>query len=214
MNVFLAFALYLYIFTYSFRANFNKMESAKQKQIRKTGRKLFWKYGIRRITIEEICEDANVSKGTFYKYFKNKDELLKYLLDFMYADALTAYNQIMDQNIPFNEKIEQIIQMKLEFANEMSIEFFEDFYKNAAPEIQQYLAKHVEENLHIFLDDIVKAQKRGDVRKDLNPQFMIYFINHMTNMMKDDHLLTMYKNHEALAKELVQFFFYGIMPKK
>ena len=47
----------------------------KYDDIMSTGKDLFWKYGIRRVTVEEICEKSNVSKMTFYKYFPNKETL-------------------------------------------------------------------------------------------------------------------------------------------
>ena len=49
--------------------------SKKYKDIMSTGKDLFWKYGMKRVTVEEICKEANVSKMTFYKYFGNKYEL-------------------------------------------------------------------------------------------------------------------------------------------
>jgi AcrR family transcriptional regulator len=51
----------------------------KQLQILKTGLDLFQRFGIKRVTIEEICQTANVSKMTFYKYFKNKNELVRFI---------------------------------------------------------------------------------------------------------------------------------------
>ena len=46
--------------------------SPKKEQILKTGKELFWKYGFKLVTIEEICKEAGVSKMTYYKYFTNK----------------------------------------------------------------------------------------------------------------------------------------------
>jgi len=52
----------------------------KYQAIFKTGKVLFWKHGIKRVTIEEICTEADVSKMTFYKFFPNKIELAKKLI--------------------------------------------------------------------------------------------------------------------------------------
>ena len=41
----------------------------------KQARELFWKHGIKRITVEEICSEAGISKMTFYRNFKNKVEI-------------------------------------------------------------------------------------------------------------------------------------------
>ncbi|MCJ7802330.1 MAG: TetR/AcrR family transcriptional regulator, partial [Candidatus Marinimicrobia bacterium] len=55
-------------------------ESPKFKQIVETANDLFMRFGVKRITIEEICKTAKVSKMTFYKFFKNKIELAEYII--------------------------------------------------------------------------------------------------------------------------------------
>ena len=52
--------------------------------------KLFYRYGYDNTTIDDIVEASNTSKGSFYHYFKSKDDLLgslSYLFDERY-DAL------------------------------------------------------------------------------------------------------------------------------
>jgi AcrR family transcriptional regulator len=58
--------------------------SDKMQDILDSARSLFWKHGIRRITIEEICEKAGVSKMTCYKYFSNKTAIARYLIEEMF----------------------------------------------------------------------------------------------------------------------------------
>ncbi len=53
----------------------NLENNEKYKDILETGQELFWKFGFRRVTIEEICKEAGISKMTFYKYFSNKMDL-------------------------------------------------------------------------------------------------------------------------------------------
>ena len=62
----------------------------KQNQIISTAQSLFWKYGMRRVSIEEICRDARVSKMTFYKFFKNKVDLVKFILDKIMDESMKA----------------------------------------------------------------------------------------------------------------------------
>ena len=55
-------------------------ENPKRKKILDTAHELFWKHGLKRVSIEEICAVAGVSKMTFYKHFANKTALVKYIL--------------------------------------------------------------------------------------------------------------------------------------
>ena len=59
----------------------SQKKSKKLCQISQTAETLFKLYGIKRVTVEEICKKANVSKMTFYKYFRNKIELVKHIFN-------------------------------------------------------------------------------------------------------------------------------------
>ncbi len=55
------------------------MENA-QKQILKKSGEMFFKLGIRSVSIDDICHEVGISKKTFYVYFASKDELVAQLL--------------------------------------------------------------------------------------------------------------------------------------
>jgi AcrR family transcriptional regulator len=190
------------------------MNNPKKQQIVSTARDLFWKFGFRRVSIEEICREANVSKMTFYKHFKNKDELVKYIIDLIIGIAMEKYREIMDSNMPFIQKVEKSILLKMESSNEMSQEFFDDFHKNASPELRDHFNKLVHANLQTIQNDYKEAQKKGDVRPDINPNFILYYLDKILEMAKDENLMKMYKSPSDLINELTRFFFYGILPRK
>ncbi|MCQ2331673.1 MAG: TetR/AcrR family transcriptional regulator [Paludibacteraceae bacterium] len=47
--------------------------------IKKAG-EMFLKYGLRSVSIDDICNDLHISKRTFYRYFKQKEELVEKML--------------------------------------------------------------------------------------------------------------------------------------
>jgi AcrR family transcriptional regulator len=188
-------------------------DNQKYNQIITTSKKLFWKYGIKRVTIEEICREAGVSKMTFYKYLKNKNDLVKQIIEHTLDKAMVKYRKIMQQDIPFIEKARQSIALKMEQTEEMSNEFFEDYFLHADPELSDFLSQKVAESIGIIMKDYIQAQKKGEIRADIRPEFILYFLNHMTEMAKDQQLLTLYKNPGDLVRELINFFFYGIIER-
>ena len=52
----------------------------KKEQIVEAARKLFTKYGYKKVSMDEIAKEAGVTKKTVYAYFKDKDELFKYFI--------------------------------------------------------------------------------------------------------------------------------------
>lgn len=189
-------------------------ENIKFQQIIGTARSLFWKFGTNRVTIEEICREADVSKMTFYKYFGNKNELVKYILKKLTDDSWDKYNTIMSQDLPYPEKIKQTIELKMRQTDQMSNEFFKDFHKNVDPELKSFFAELANDSLEKVKADYIKAQKEGNIRQDINPDFILYFLNHMLAMMaKDDSLISLYSKPGDLIYELINFFFYGILQR-
>ena len=107
----------------------------KQKQIVETATDLFTRFGIKRVTVEEICQEAGASKMTFYKHFRNKTALAKRILEEMTAERMGEYESLMSQPLPFKEKVRRTIQMKMEHTHDLSQEFFADINKQADPEL-------------------------------------------------------------------------------
>ena len=189
-------------------------KNLKLQQIVDTAHDLFFRFGFKRVSIEEICRTANVSKMTFYKHFKNKNELVKFLMNEIYDQASNEYYEIMDQNIPYAEKTEQAIQWKLVMQENMSQEFINEYLDSSDPEIKSYFLQKRKEVLNEIINDYQKAQKNGDIRSDIKPEFILYMITKLTEMYKDDNLLKMYNTPKGLTKEVINFFFYGILEKK
>ena len=52
----------------------------KEEQILKAAKKLISKYGYKKVSMDEIAEEAGVTKKTVYSYFPSKEELLNALI--------------------------------------------------------------------------------------------------------------------------------------
>jgi AcrR family transcriptional regulator len=192
------------------------MESIDDQKLREiliAAKELFWKYGFKRVTIEEVCREANVSKMTFYKHFKNKMELIKYLLNFIYDTSLKKYREIMDSDIPFPDKVKKTLDLKMEQSQNISNEFMDDYIRHADPEMLEFLNQIKTKNLSMIFNDYTEAQKNGDIRSDIKPEFILYFLNQMMEMAKDDDLGKLYNNPQDMIMEITNFFFYGVLPR-
>ncbi len=190
-----------------------EIDNQKLQQIYSTAKFMFMRYGFKRVSIEEICREAGISKMTFYKFFSNKFDLLKFILEQITADSFAEYREILAQDIPYAEKVKLMIQMKMKYTDELSQEFFNDLYKNAEPELVEFWQQKTQAMMELVLEDLKAAQAQGDVRSEIKPEFILYFLNHIFEMVKDDRLLRLYDSPQALVNELTRFFFYGILPR-
>ena len=175
---------------------------------------LFWKHGIRRVTIEEICQEADVSKMTFYKYFSNKSAAAIYVIENIFESGMQAYKEIYNSDISYEAKVLKIIKLKMSNTHELSQELFNDLYKNKDAEIDSSIESIKNKMLNIYLEDFKASQLKGEIRPDVKPELLLYFLNHFTEMFTNENLVKLYPNPEQMMKEVLSFFFYGMMPHK
>lgn len=190
----------------------NKMPP-KKKQILETAEQLFTRFGMKRITVEEICEKANVSKMTFYKYFPNKNELIKFWWREIIDEGYRKFDEVNKQDIPFTQKIEFILKLKKEYADKLSREFVEE-YIAALPDMRDSFAEAYQYSIARFMKIMSEAQEKGDVRKNLRPEFFLAVVNKLLELAKDPAVRDLYPNYTDLVLEINNFMFYGIMARK
>lgn len=188
--------------------------SSKSEQLAKTAYKLFMRHGIRRVSVEEICKEAKISKMTFYKIFPNKIELAKYILDKIFSEQMDVYRNTMKEKIPFARKVEKIILQKNKSTESLSEEFFKDLTKNPIAEIAELIKRFQQTSLDEVMKDLKSAQKKGEIRKNINLDFIVYFLNRIPDLMNEKKLNSIYNTPNELIMELTNFFFYGILTNK
>jgi AcrR family transcriptional regulator len=186
--------------------------NGKYQDILKTAHDLFWKFGIKRVTIEEICKEAEVSKMTFYRFFQNKLELAKRVLNNMFDENITKFRGLMAENIPFSEKVKKQILMKFEGTKEISSELIKDIYGGQIPELTKFWEEKSNEILLEVLSYYRDAQKKGWIRKEVNVDFISIYTAKLFEIVSDEKAVSLYGGVQPLVMELINLFFYGILP--
>jgi hypothetical protein len=132
----------------------------------------------------------------------------------MFESGIKAYKEIYHSDISYEEKVKKMLDLKMSNAHEMSQELLDDIYKNQDEELSETIETIKKRMIGIYLDDIREAQKIKEIREDVKPEFMLYFLNNLTEMLTDQRLVSIYSNPQQMISEVMTFFFYGIMPRK
>lgn len=188
-------------------------KSKKYKDIITVARDLFWKHGFKRVSVEEICSKANVSKMTYYKYFSNKTELAKTIFNKMVEEGEKQFREILKEDSTAAEKIEKMILIKMESTNNISPEFLQDFYTGSEPELQAFVEERTKKTWDLLINDFKEAQEAGIFRKDFKPEFMIKIQNTLIGIFEDESITGMYESRQELIMEFVNLMIYGIAPR-
>ena len=92
------------------------------------------------VTVEEICANANVSKGTYYKYLTNKEDAALHIANIFLDDSKKRFNDMILQNLSFEELIIGLLDLKKVFMEEYSEKFLIELYKSNNQDIQKTLS--------------------------------------------------------------------------
>jgi AcrR family transcriptional regulator len=184
----------------------------KYNDILDTAKDLFWKYGFRRVSIEEVCQKAGVSKMTFYKHFPNKIELAKEIFSRVVEDGIKRFREIMKEDCSPAEKIKKMMLMKIESTNDISSEFMQDFYVGREPELKAFVEMKTREAWDVLLDDYKEAQEAGVFRKDFDPELLMKIQYRLVDLLKDESFTSMFDSQQEMIMELANLLVYGIVP--
>ncbi|MDH5720009.1 MAG: TetR/AcrR family transcriptional regulator [Spirochaetia bacterium] len=188
-------------------------QNKKYNDILKTGQKLFFKFGTKRVSVEEICQKALVSKMTFYKYFKDKNDLTKVILQRIFDEAVIEYNQIMKDDIDFIKKIEKIIKLKLDKSAEYG-DIFLDELLETNEELKNFVRQKSLEAYNLNIEFFKKGKSEGVIRKNMKPEFFMFLIEDITDMLHNEKLKKIIPDLHERFEELLNYFFYGIANDK
>ena len=71
--------------------------------------KMFLARGYENTSVDEIIEEAGIAKGTFYYYFKSKEQLLEEVIGMMIEEEAQKARLIVGSDLPVPQKIAAIM---------------------------------------------------------------------------------------------------------
>jgi AcrR family transcriptional regulator len=94
------------------------MSSARERLL-ESAKVLFSQKGYYATSVEDIVESAGFSKGTFYFYFKSKEELFKSLVEEMHLNIVKRLEGFLERDLPLEASLIEHAKV-----------FLEDIYQN------------------------------------------------------------------------------------
>ena len=81
----------------------SRTEKPSVQKLLRTAKSLFFRFGIRKVSVVEICMEAGVSKMTFYRHFKNRDDIAIQVLGNYFTKRMETFELIFRENIQFEK---------------------------------------------------------------------------------------------------------------
>jgi len=133
---------------------------------------LFFKAGIRSVTMDDIAKHLGISKKTVYVFYKDKDELVTALVNIKLSEDKDRMCGIAAQSENVMEELITMMKCAEEFfakINPVVIHDMQKYHPESWRLLQQFKAEVVVDNLQNILS---RGQEQGYVRKNLDPKIM------------------------------------------
>lgn len=181
-----------------------KTNSKKYISLIDTAKALFFKHGIKRVTIEEICGISKVSKVTFYKYFKDKNDLIKTIRDELMQTGFARFDEINSLSLSYPEKVEMMTSWRMQFFASMKSEFIQEIIDidTLSEEIKQR-----------YLENIKQAQQKGEIDAELSPELIWLVTEKFNEIVKEGKWVNHLSNHIEAQVQLRRMYFYGLLKR-
>lgn len=139
---------------------------------------LFTSIGYDKVTVNQIIEASNTSKGTFYHYFEAKNELLGYILD-IHDEELKALLLTLPNDMTLLEKVKELVSCVLRThynANdEIATENVKQIYKSQLdlPDHKKFLLNEDRYIFKIFYELVDAAIDKGEIQDEFTSKEVV-----------------------------------------
>jgi AcrR family transcriptional regulator len=189
-----------------------RAESKKKALLVETALLLFMRHGVKRVSVGEVCEQADVSKFTFYKYFTDKVELAKAAINLLSDRVAARIDEIVAMSVPLASKVALLVEERVRRAREWSPELIHDLY-HADPELAELARRRVQENRDRYVAFVRSYQATGEMRPEVHPEVLLAMLDRLYELGKDDELVQRAGGYERLTRSINNVLYYGLLSR-
>jgi len=186
-----------------------------RERILKAAQELFFSYGIRSITMDDIARHLSISKKTIYQFFDDKDQIVKTLTQW---DLDENKQQMKEIEANSKDAVDQILQAMNCMTRQLTkfhpnlIYDLQKFHPQSWNEFKKFTEEH---SLSAIMINLKRGIRQGLYRSDINIPVLARLRIEEISLGMNPHV---YAPHQFdLQKEeieLLKHFLYGILTLK
>jgi TetR/AcrR family fatty acid metabolism transcriptional regulator len=174
--------------------------------------------GFMAATMQDIADGAELSVGTLYLYFKNKDDILISLFEEEFAKIVRDMRTELAREKDALQKIKRfaithlsIVSHHPHLAEVMGVEV-----RQSTKFMKEYVNQPFIEYLNIIRSVVIEGQEKGLLRKDLTPGVMKRALFGALDEMARYWVLSTKKKHsiDEAALQISDIFIRGMMSEE
>lgn len=183
----------------------------KRELVFQASQKLFSQFGLKKVTMDEIANEAGVSKATAYKYFSNKHEVFREVVEYegdLMLERIESGVKVVDSA---EEKLTKLLKTKIENIHHL-INFYrvtQESWSDHWPYIKEVHDRFMREEKRI----LASILEEGNMTGELNVQNLPLHTHILMISLKSIEYPWAIEDTDATLDEIIQLivrtFLYG-----
>ena len=140
----------------------------KVKLILRQVRDIFMRFGLKSVTMDDLCRELSISKKTLYQHVSDKNDLVKKAVEFEIDRDQCEISDIIGKNLSAMDELFEIASTVEEKLNNLHPSILYDMQKYY-PEAWAVMSRHRNEFIvKTMSNNILKGQEEGIFRRDID----------------------------------------------
>jgi len=177
---------------------------------------MFINFGISRVTMDELAQELGMSKKTVYKYFENKEHLIKEIIKAKKCENGDVIEKIIsDDSLDFIDKLKRLMTHLSEMSKQLRKPLIDDLtrsYPNIFKNISDFRKNYA---LAEFEKLIAQGIDEGFFRPDISKEIVVLvYISAIHAIIVPEVLVTLPLSADQVFKSIIAIIFKGVLSDK
>ena len=149
----------------------------KKEEVINAARDLFTKYGYKKVSMDEISKEANVTKKTIYSYFSDKEAMFKYFASEELQSMKEKIENDVNSSTSFIDRVSKILYESLLFRNNSDLikTIIKEISKNNTAECISFL-KFYDGEIVSYIEEKIKQEIQNKTIKKCDAHLTAFII--------------------------------------
>ena len=149
----------------------------KKEEVINAARDLFTKYGYKKVSMDEIAKEANVTKKTIYSYFSDKEAMFKYFASEELQSMKEKIENDVNSSISFIDKVSKILYESLLFRKNSDLikTIINEISKSNTAECISFL-KFYDDEIVSYIEEKIKQEIQNKTIKKCDAHLTAFII--------------------------------------
>ncbi|MDD4924218.1 MAG: TetR/AcrR family transcriptional regulator [Dehalococcoidales bacterium] len=172
-------------------------------------------HDVKKVSIEAIAKQANVSPTTIYNNFGTREKLVYEVIKLLFEDNIERNRVLFYSDVPFPQKIMGVISGKMDMTSSLNSEILDKIIsqdESISPYIDEVYINEIRPLWLKMLDD---GKKEGYIDESLNNEALLIYLDTIkAGTFANKEIWKNYLDKIELMQQITRIMFYGFLKKE